>query len=64
MRSRNSHVAAVLEAADQWVSALEALVAARQISEETEAEQQAADAAGSRLVVAVTRWRSSRHELA
>jgi hypothetical protein len=53
----------MLEAADQWVSAQEALVAARQISEETEAEQQAADAAGSRLVVAVTRWRSSRLEL-
>jgi RecB family exonuclease len=63
MSSRNSHVAAVLEAADQWVSAQEALVAARQIPEETEAEQQAADAAGSRLVVAVTRWRSSPREL-
>jgi hypothetical protein len=52
--------AAVLKAADEWVSAQEALVATRQVSNDTEAEQEVVDAAGSRLVVAVTRWRSSR----
>jgi hypothetical protein len=54
-------VEAVLKAADEWVSAQEALVAARQRSEETEAEQEAADIAGSRLVLGVMRWRSSRY---
>jgi hypothetical protein len=49
---------AVLDAADDWVFALEALVAAQQRSEETEAESEVVDIAGSRLVVAVTRWRS------
>lgn len=53
-------VEAVLKAADEWVSAQEALVAARQVSKEAAAEQAAVDIAGSRLVVAVTRWRSSR----
>ena len=53
-------VEAVLKAADEWVSAQEALVAARQVSKEAAAEQVAVDIAGSRLVVAVTRWRSSR----
>jgi hypothetical protein len=53
-------VEAVLEAANEWVAAQEALVAAQQISEETEAEQEVVDIAGSRLVLAVTRWRSSR----
>jgi hypothetical protein len=53
-------VEAVLKAADEWVSAQEALVAAQQRSEETEAEQEAVDVAGSRLVVAVIRWRSRR----
>jgi hypothetical protein len=53
-------VEAVLRAADEWVSAQEALVAAKQVSNETEAEQEAADIAGSRLVIAVTRWRSER----
>ena len=43
-----------------WVSAQEALVAARQVSEKTDAEDEAVDIAGSRLVVAVMRWRSSR----
>jgi hypothetical protein len=53
-------VEAVLKAADEWVSAQEALVAARQVSNEADAEQGAVDIAGSQLVVAVTRWRSSR----
>ena len=53
-------VQAVLKAADEWVSAQEALVAARQVSEKTDAEHEAVDIAGSRLVVAVMRWRSSR----
>lgn len=53
-------VEAVLKAADEWVSAQEALVSARQVSKEAAAEQVAVDIAGSRLVVAVTRWRSSR----
>jgi hypothetical protein len=49
---------AVLKAADSWVAAQEALLAVRQASNETEAEAEAADIAGARLVVAVTRWRS------
>jgi hypothetical protein len=53
-------VEAVLKATDEWVSAQEALVAAMQLSEETEAEQEVVDIAGSRLVVAVTRWRKRR----
>ena len=53
-------VEAVLKAADEWVLAQEALVAAIQVSEETEAEREAVDIAGSRLVVAVTRWRPRR----
>jgi hypothetical protein len=57
MKSKDEE--AVLKAADEWVSAQEALVAAKQASEETEAEQEAVDIAGSRVVVAVTRWRSS-----
>jgi hypothetical protein len=52
--------AAALHAADEWVSAQEALVAAQQVSQETEAEQEAVDLAGSRLAVAVTRWRARR----
>jgi hypothetical protein len=52
-------VDAVLKAADEWVLAQEALLAAKQISEKTDAEQEAVDIAGSLLVVAVTRWRSS-----
>jgi hypothetical protein len=56
-----SHIIeAVLNAAQEWVSAQEALVAARQTSRETEAEQEAVDIAGARLVVAVNRWRSIR----
>jgi len=48
--------AAVLAAADDWVTALEALVAANQASKETEAEQEAVDIAGTKLVLAVKRW--------
>jgi hypothetical protein len=55
-------VEAVLQAADKWLWAQEALVAAKQVSEETDDEQEAADIAGSLLVLAVTRWRSSRTE--
>jgi hypothetical protein len=55
-----NHVEAVLKAADEWLSAQEALVAAKQVSEDTEAEQEAVDIAGSLLVIAVTRWRSDR----
>jgi hypothetical protein len=51
---------AVLKAADEWVLAQEALVAARQVSDETEAEQEAVDIAGARLVITVTRWRLHR----
>jgi hypothetical protein len=57
---RSKVVGAVLKAVDEWVSAQEALVAAQQRFKETEAEQEAVDLAGSRLVVAVTRWRSRR----
>jgi hypothetical protein len=53
-------VEAVLKAANEWVCAQEALVAAKQISDETAAEQEAVDIAGSLLVLAVTRWRSKR----
>jgi hypothetical protein len=60
MKSDIAAVDAVLRAADEWVSALEALVAARQSCRESEAEQEVLDIAGSQLVVAVTRWRSTR----
>jgi hypothetical protein len=49
---------AVLEAADEWVSAQEALLGATASSEERETRQEAADIAGARLVVAVKRWRA------
>jgi hypothetical protein len=55
-----NHVEAVLKAADEWLSAQEALLAAQQVSKETEAEQEAVDIAGSLLVTAVMRWRVSR----
>jgi hypothetical protein len=55
---KSNVVEAVLKAADEWVSAQEALVAAQKVSEETETEREAVDIAGSRLVVAVIRWRS------
>jgi hypothetical protein len=50
-------VEAMIEAADGWVSAQEALVAAQQVSENVEAEHEAADLAGSKLVMAVMQWR-------
>jgi putative transposase len=40
---KSSMVEAVLNAADEWVSAQEVLVAAKQVSEETEAEKEAVD---------------------
>jgi len=57
-------VQAVLKAADEWVSAQEALVAARQVSEKTDAEHEAV-AISRRLPTArggdaVARWRSNR----
>jgi hypothetical protein len=51
---------AVLKAAGEWVSAQEALVAAQQASGEFETEEETVDIMGCRLVLAVTRWRSSR----
>jgi hypothetical protein len=51
---------AVLKAADEWVSALQALVAARESSNRSDAEQEALDIAGSRLVMAVMQWRLLR----
>ncbi|HEY1797940.1 MAG TPA: hypothetical protein VGG57_17640 [Stellaceae bacterium] len=51
---------AVLIAAEAWVSAQETLVAAKQKSSNTEADTEAADIAGSQLVLAVARWRSSQ----
>jgi hypothetical protein len=62
MKSNNAEADAVLEAADEWLSAQEALVAAKQVSEETEAEQEAVDVAGSRLATAVTQWRLQRDD--
>jgi hypothetical protein len=54
-------VKAVLKTADEWVSAQEALVAAKQQQhDDIEVEQDAVDIAGSLLVIAVTRWRSGR----
>jgi hypothetical protein len=60
MKENIGEIDAVLKAADEWVIALEALVAARQDHKESEVEQEVVDIAGSRLVVAVTRWRSRR----
>ena len=53
-------VEAVLEAADEWVSAQESLLGAAASPEGREARQEAADIAGARLVVAVKRWRARR----
>ena len=60
MEGINSAAEAVLRAAESWVAVQEALVAARQNSRETEAEEEAADIAGTRLVLAVKRWQSER----
>ena len=51
-------VEAVLRAANEWVAAQEALLIASRVDKETEAEQEALDIAGSRLVAAVVQWRS------
>jgi hypothetical protein len=53
-------VDAVLAAADEWVSAQEALVIVRQLTLQTDAEQEAVDAAGVRLAIAARRWRRAR----
>jgi Arc/MetJ family transcription regulator len=60
MKPTTADAEAVLNAADEWVSAQEALIAATQVSLETDAEREAVDLAGSRLVSALTRWRSTR----
>jgi hypothetical protein len=60
MKSNNAEAVAVLKAADEWFSAQEALIAAKQISEEAEAEQEAVDVAGCRLATAVIQWRLQR----
>ena len=57
---KSGSVEEVLKAADEWVSAQEALLATRQVSVETEAEQDNVDSAGAGLVMAVMRWRSTR----
>lgn len=51
---------AVLKAADDWLTTLEALIASREIAEGTEVRQEDADIAGVALVLAVTSWRSAR----
>ncbi|HEX3984604.1 MAG TPA: hypothetical protein VHX12_12995 [Acidisoma sp.] len=51
---------AVLRAADEWGAAQEALVAAIQACRATADEEEAADLAGTKLVVAVARWRSKQ----
>ena len=51
---------AVLKAADNWLRALEALVAKRETAEGAEAREEAADLASVELVVAVTSWRLDR----
>jgi hypothetical protein len=57
MKSAAAEIDAVLKAADEWVAAQEALLSANQ---ESAARQEVVDIAGSRLVVAVSRWRSTR----
>jgi hypothetical protein len=60
MTTRIVEADAVLKAADEWVTAQEILVDARRAGEPSEAEEEAVDIAGSRLVVAVMHWRSKR----
>ena len=57
MKSNNAEADTVLKAADEWLSVQEALIAAKQISEEAEAEQDAVDVADCRLATAVIQWR-------
>jgi hypothetical protein len=60
MQPASDEVTAVLNAADNWVTALEALVAAKQASKKTETEEDAVDVAGTLLVAAVTNWRLAK----
>jgi len=59
-----SEIDALLKAVDEWMTAQEALVAAQQGCEETDAQQEGADIAGAKLVVAVKRWRARTVPLA
>ena len=52
--------AAVLKAADIWVTAQEALIATKQAANQNDEAQETADIAGVRLVTVVTQWRSKR----
>ena len=49
---------AVLRAADDWLAAQEALIAAQQSFKETEVEEERVDVAGVKLAVMVKRWRA------
>ena len=60
MTTRIGETEAVLKAADEWVAAQETLVAVQRIGNQSVAEEEAADIAGFRLVLAVTRWRGKR----
>ena len=51
---------AVLNAADDWCAALEALMKAKEASGGTESEQELVDCAGVKLVTAVRQWRLTR----
>jgi hypothetical protein len=53
-----SEIDALLKAADEWMTAQEALVAAQERFEGTEAQREGVDIAGAKLVVAVNRWRA------
>jgi hypothetical protein len=55
---------AILRAADEWVTAQEAVVAARQRLEKTELQEERADLAGAKLVVAIKQWRAHITSLA
>ena len=59
MERRTDSIEALLEAADDWLTALEVLGAARSASRKTVAEQEAAEVAEIRLALAVTAWRQN-----
>jgi hypothetical protein len=59
-----NEIDALLKAADEWMTAQEALVGAQQHCEEIEAQQEGVDIAGAKLVAAVKRWRSRAVPLA
>lgn len=59
MKTNDAEAAAVLKAADEWVIAQEALLDATRMSLKTDAQEEAIDLAGSRLITAVLRWRES-----